>query len=97
LFPLWLKYTRNLEFYSRKITLSLLFFSHLQPLLLDPFAGSGTTLVAACELGINSIGIEREKEYCEIAQKRVEHCLKEQQQDQQMDLFHAQENHAESL
>lgn len=40
-------------------------------LILDPFAGSGTTILAAKELGISSIGIEKEEEYYEIARKRV--------------------------
>lgn len=39
--------------------------------VLDPFAGSGTTGVAAKQLGFNFIGIEREQEYFEIAQRRV--------------------------
>jgi len=40
-------------------------------LILDPFAGSGTTILAAKELGYDAIGIEREAEYCEIAKARI--------------------------
>ena len=40
--------------------------------ILDCFMGSGTTGVAAKELGRSFIGIEIDKEYYEIAKKRIE-------------------------
>ena len=39
--------------------------------VLDPFAGSGTTLLACKELGRSCIGIEREPEYVEIIKRRL--------------------------
>ena len=41
-------------------------------LILDPFAGSGTTIVASKELNRKSLGIEINNSYVEIANKRIE-------------------------
>lgn len=43
----------------------------LNGLCLDPFIGSGTTALACAELGFDYIGFEIEKEYCEIAERRI--------------------------
>lgn len=40
--------------------------------ILDPFVGSGTTSVVAKKLNRNYIGIEREKEYAALTEKRLE-------------------------
>ena len=39
--------------------------------VLDPFAGSGSTLIAARQLGRRSIGIDTNPEYCQIMRERV--------------------------
>ena len=39
--------------------------------ILEPFAGSGTTLLAAKELGYDFVGVELEKDYVDICNKRL--------------------------
>ncbi len=46
-------------------------------LILDPFAGSGSTLVAAKKTGRRFIGVELDDEYFAIAQRRIEEAVTE--------------------
>lgn len=46
-------------------------FSHKGELVLDPFVGSGTTLVAANDLGRNSVGFDLQKKYVKLCGDRL--------------------------
>jgi len=45
-------------------------------IVLDPFAGSGTTGIAAANERFGFIGVEQDAEYCAIARQRIELCKK---------------------
>jgi site-specific DNA-methyltransferase (adenine-specific) len=49
----------------------VLTYTNLGELVLDPFAGSGTTLAASLETGRNAIGIEQDESYIKIIQTRI--------------------------
>ncbi|UOR77419.1 DNA-methyltransferase [Helicobacter pylori] len=46
-------------------------FSFLEDTIFDSFSGSGTTILEANALGRFSVGLEIEKEYCELSKKRI--------------------------
>jgi site-specific DNA-methyltransferase (adenine-specific) len=48
--------------------------------VLDPFTGSGTSMVAAEISGRRWLGIELSPNYCEVAQKRVQHFIDKNKQ-----------------
>jgi site-specific DNA-methyltransferase (adenine-specific) len=54
-------------------------FSFWGDTVLDPFCGTGTTMIAAMKCNRNSIGIEIDEEYCRMAAKRL--------RDENQDLF----------
>ena len=57
-------------------------------IVLDPFAGSGSTLVAAKQNGFQYIGIEMTEEYITIIEARLNAVVKEEpEQDLQPSLF----------
>jgi adenine-specific DNA-methyltransferase len=69
------KYTGNTRHPTEKplmaITPVIQAFSHPGAIVLDPFVGSGTTAVAAKNLGRRYIGIDLEPVYAAQAQERV--------------------------
>src|SRR3989304_1419846 len=46
-------------------------FTHKGELVLDPFAGAGTTLVAAQDTGRNAVGFDLKKEYVNLTKSRL--------------------------
>jgi len=47
-------------------------YSYPEDLVLDPFSGSGTTLVAAKRLGRNSLGVEINPKFCDLTIRNVQ-------------------------
>jgi site-specific DNA-methyltransferase (adenine-specific) len=49
-------------------------FSFVGDTILDPFLGSGSTLMACCETNRGGVGVEVDRNYCDLAVARLEHC-----------------------
>ncbi len=82
-FNVWKNNTVGQDFMGKKLSHPAMFplklikdhiftWSNKNDIVLDPFIGSGTTAVACKELQRNYIGFEISKEYCDIAEQRLE-------------------------
>lgn len=56
----------------------LVLFTNADEICVDPFMGSGTTGVAAMQLGRKFIGIEIEEKYFDIACTRIENAQRQE-------------------
>jgi site-specific DNA-methyltransferase (adenine-specific) len=54
-------------------------YSYPGDLVLDPFVGSGTTLIAATRLGRRSLGVEINEEFCKLSARNVRAALASQE------------------
>ena len=61
-------------------TKAIKILSYKNDVILDPFAGSGTSCVAAEILDRRWIGIELSPDYCEISRKRIQAFVDEKKQ-----------------
>ena len=62
---------------QKPVELMKAIISYTSGTILDPFMGSGTTLVACAKMGRSGIGIELDEDYFNIACKRVEDAYKQ--------------------
>ena len=60
-------------------------------IVLDPFMGSGTTAVACSELGRKFVGVEVNKQYIDIANKRLKNVVKTKPREKQPLILEQQE------
>ena len=58
-------------FLVKDITKLISFFTKKNQIVIDPFSGSGTTLLACCHLNRKGIGIDLDKNYSSIAKSRI--------------------------
>ena len=61
-------------------TKAIKILTYKNDIIMDPFTGSGTSLVAAETLGRRWIGIELSENYCNVARERVQHFVDKNRQ-----------------
>lgn len=54
-------------------------YSYAQDVVLDPFLGSGTTCVAAAQLGRRYVGFDVSEQYCELSSRRIQAAMAQMQ------------------
>ena len=71
--------SKHLAPYPEKLSDNIVkYYSFYGDLVLDPFLGSGTTLVSCKKLGRKGLGYEIHKEYVDMSQKRLDKILSQQ-------------------
>jgi DNA modification methylase len=71
--------SKHLAPYPEKLSDNIVkYYSFYGDLVLDPFLGSGTTLVSCKKLGRKGLGYEIHKEYVDMSQKRLDNILSQQ-------------------
>jgi site-specific DNA-methyltransferase (cytosine-N4-specific) len=71
------------RFSEELIRIPILTTTPPQGVVLDPFAGSGTSLLFARKHGFRSIGIDAKKEYCDLMVERLAAATHEENSDQE--------------
>jgi site-specific DNA-methyltransferase (adenine-specific) len=61
-------------------------FTYVEDIVLDPFLGSGSTLLACLDTNRRGIGIEIDKNYCDLAKKRLLKYAKQLELEPQADM-----------
>jgi site-specific DNA-methyltransferase (adenine-specific) len=69
--------SKHLAPYPEKLSDNIIkYYSFYGDLILDPFLGSGTTLVSCKKYGRNGIGFEIHKEYVDMSKTRLDNVEK---------------------
>ena len=74
----WARTTNEFHPTEKPVGLMKVFCSWTSGNILDPFMGSGTTGVAAMQMDKKFIGIERDKQYFDIACERIENAQRQE-------------------
>ena len=67
-----LSYQQYLEFFPKELPYrAIKLFSYQDDIVFDPFSGSGTTLIVAANTKRIAVGLDIDRNYCELAKNRI--------------------------